>query len=163
MNSSRFPPQPSAALSDESVVEALRQTRLWPHFRSRTSTTHSRHHTCTVLGSSMSSLPKMSTGQAQMFSLARAVLQLQVVNGTCSSTLSSTDAQLNRPRIMPILLLDEATSSLDPETEAAMNHIIHSEFTAKGHTSIAITHRTNAPSGTAESVRAAQDIMVFHM
>jgi ABC-type thiamine transport system ATPase subunit len=59
---------------------------------------------------------------------------------------------------MPILLLDEATSSLDPGTEAAMRSIIHQEFTEKGHTIIAITHRL---SGVTENVRAGQDMFVL--
>ena len=59
---------------------------------------------------------------------------------------------------MPILLIDEATSSVDPETENAMRSIIKEEFTDKGHTVIAITHRL---SGMTESMRLGQDIVAL--
>lgn len=59
---------------------------------------------------------------------------------------------------MPVLLLDEATSSLDPGTESAMRSIIHQEFTEKGHTVIAITHRL---SGMTDSMRPGQDVVAL--
>lgn len=74
-----------------------------------------------------------------MFALARAIIQLQVLNHASSSAKS----QPYRGDLKPILLLDEATSSLDPETEATMRRIIQGEFTEKGHTTIAITHRAS--------------------
>lgn len=59
---------------------------------------------------------------------------------------------------MPILLLDEATSSLDPATESAMRSIIQEEFTDKGNTVIAITHRIG---GIAGNTRAGQDTVAL--
>ena len=96
----------------------------------------------------------MSTGQLQLFALARALVRLRVLNPP--SDLS--DATLNRSHIKPVLLLDEATSSVDPETEAAMRNIIHREFTERGHTVIAITHRL---SGVADNMRLDRDMVAF--
>lgn len=59
---------------------------------------------------------------------------------------------------MPILLLDEATSSLDPATESAMRSIIQEEFTDKGNTVVAITHRIG---GVAGSGRAGKDMVAL--
>ena len=59
---------------------------------------------------------------------------------------------------MPILLLDEATSSLDLEAESTIRRIIREEFTGKGHTVIAITHRL---SGMGESMRSGQDVVAL--
>lgn len=102
----------------------------------------------------MASLPQLSTGQLQLLALARAILQDQVLNGQPSTP----DSPSGRGRVMPILLLDEATSSLDPATESAMRGIIHEEFTERGHTVIAITHRLN---GVAETMRAGQDVVAL--
>jgi ATP-binding cassette, subfamily C (CFTR/MRP), member 1 len=88
----------------------------------------------------------MSAGQSQLFAVARAILQLQSLNHTLSG------------QVMPILLLDEATSSLDPEAESAIRSIIRQEFTQKGHTVIAITHRL---SGMIESMRPGRDIVAL--
>ena len=96
----------------------------------------------------------MSTGQLQLFALARALVRLRVLNPP--SDLS--DATLHRSHIKPVLLLDEATSSVDPETEAAMRNIIHREFTERGHTVIAITHRL---SGVADNMRLDRDMVAF--
>lgn len=145
-----FPnPQPSASLPEESLVAALERTHLWSHFRSENSTS-STMKTHEILDSSISSLPQLSTGQAQMLALTRAIVQLQVLNDPSSLA----KPQSYRGDIMPILLLDEATSSLDPETESAMRNIIRQEFTEKGHTVIAITHRL---SGMTEDMRSGRD------
>lgn len=79
------------------------------------------------------------------------MLQAQVLHN------QSAEAHSYSTHIKPILLLDEATSSLDQATESIMRRIIHEEFTAKGHTVIAITHRL---SGMAESMRPGQDVVV---
>lgn len=97
----------------------------------------------------------MSAGQVQIFTLARALLKLHVLNLSSSSMV----LEQNRERIMPILLIYEVTSSLDPATEAIMRTIIHEEFTEKGHTIIAITHRM---SGMEAYVRAGRDT-IFHL
>jgi ATP-binding cassette, subfamily C (CFTR/MRP), member 1 len=143
--------QPSGSLADETIVAALRRTCLWSHFNAGDSESRKTSH---ILGSSIASLPQMSTGQSQLFAVARAILQLQTVNRASSPTA----AQPHGGRTMPILLLDEATSSLDPETESAVRSIIREEFTEKGHTVIAITHRLSGMTG---SLRSGQDIVVL--
>lgn len=93
----------------------------------------------------------MSTGQSQLLALCRAMLQAQVLHDL------SAEGQSHSTHVKPILLLDEATSSLDQATESIMRRIIHEEFTAKGHTVIAITHRLG---GMAEYMRPGQDVVV---
>ncbi|OKL58645.1 hypothetical protein UA08_06138 [Talaromyces atroroseus] len=150
----RFNLDPAGFLSDDNIVAALEKTRLWSHFNLSDSTTSSSTpQACEILDSPVISLPQMSTGQAQMFALAQAILKRQGLNG-----LSTTEnAQFGHPNLMPIILLDEATSSLDPETEAVMYRIIHEEFTEKGHTIIAITHRLG---GVIEGLRVGRDMIV---
>jgi ATP-binding cassette, subfamily C (CFTR/MRP), member 1 len=102
----------------------------------------------------MTSLPQMSTGQIQLFALARAILQKEALN----STVHLSESKPNHGGFMPILLLDEATSSLDQKTESLVRSIIHQEFIEKGHTIISITHRL---SGVTESTRPGQDMLAF--
>ncbi|WYZ44670.1 hypothetical protein EsH8_VII_001106 [Colletotrichum jinshuiense] len=147
----RFNLDPSASLPDETVVATLQRISLWSHFVPEGSLTT---NTQQILDTSISSLPHMSTGQSQIFALARAILQLQSLN----HPLSLSRTQSNGRKIMPIILLDEATSSLDLETETAIRSIIQEEFVEKGHTVIAITHRLN---GVAESMRSGQDTVVL--
>lgn len=146
----RFNLDPSASLSDERIVTALEKTSLWPQFTSGSATEVNQ-----ILNSSMASLSQLSTGQLQLLALARAILQGQALNDPSSASESHPN---HGQRVMPILLLDEATSSLDPATELAMRSIIHEEFTAKGHTVIAITHRL---SGIIENMRAGQDVVAL--
>ncbi|TEA20925.1 ABC transporter atnG [Colletotrichum sidae] len=111
----RFNLDPSSSLSDEDIVAALRRTSLWSHFASASSAP-SVEEAREVLDRSIADLPQISTGQYQLFSLARAILRLRQLSQT------HVEAQ-----IKPILLLDEATSSLDLETEATIRRIIHEE------------------------------------
>ncbi|TDZ30378.1 ABC transporter atnG [Colletotrichum spinosum] len=142
----RFNLDPSSSLSDEDIVAALQRTSLWSHFASASSAP-SVEEAREVLDRPIADLPQLSTGQSQLFSLARAILRLRQLGQT------HVEAQ-----IKPILLLDEATSSLDLETEATIRRIIHEEFTHKGHTVIAITHRL---SGVSETLRSDKDIAVL--
>ncbi|KAL7815012.1 P-loop containing nucleoside triphosphate hydrolase protein [Trichoderma aethiopicum] len=146
----RFNLDPSASFPDEIIVKALEKTRLWPHFKPRTSIVKPS----VILSTSMAALPQMSTGQLQLLALARAILQVQHLN----TESSISEARPNGGRVMPILLLDEATSSLDPATESAMRSIIQEEFTDKGNTVVAITHRLG---GVAGSGRAGKDMVAL--
>ncbi|KAL6875904.1 P-loop containing nucleoside triphosphate hydrolase protein [Trichoderma longibrachiatum] len=146
----RFNLDPSASFPDEIIVKALEKTRLWPHFKPRTSIVKPS----IILSTSMAALPQMSTGQLQLLALARAILQVQHLN----TESSISEARPNGGRVMPILLLDEATSSLDPATESAMRSIIQEEFTDKGNTVVAITHRIG---GVAGSGRAGKDMVAL--
>ncbi|KAL6862008.1 P-loop containing nucleoside triphosphate hydrolase protein [Trichoderma novae-zelandiae] len=146
----RFNLDPSASFPDEIIVKALEKTRLWSHFKPRTSIVKPS----VILSTSMAALPQMSTGQLQLLALARAILQVQHLN----SESSISEARPNGGRVMPILLLDEATSSLDPATESAMRSIIQEEFTDQGNTVVAITHRLG---GIAGNGRAGKDTVAL--
>lgn len=92
----------------------------------------------------------------QLLSLARAVLRTRF-----EATYSDHTAS-NQPK--RILLLDEATSSLDPETDAIMQDVIREEFTERGHTVIAISHRLSVPSpGNSDMVAWVKDRTIKKM
>ncbi|KXH28361.1 hypothetical protein CSAL01_10659 [Colletotrichum salicis] len=148
----RFNLDPSTSLPDEIVITTLERVGLLSHFH--LGDTPSKEETRNTLDSSLSSLPQMSTGQSQLFALARALVQLQSINHPSKTPASASEGQ----HIMPILLLDEATSSLDTETESAIRDIIHQEFTEKGHTVMAITHRLG---GLTEGMRPGRDAVVL--
>ncbi|KAK1995506.1 P-loop containing nucleoside triphosphate hydrolase protein [Colletotrichum falcatum] len=147
----RFNLDPSGSLDDRAIVAALERTQMWSHFEAGDSPPRKARM---ILDSSVSSLPQMSTGQSQLFALSRAILRLQSLRNT--HDLSGFQSQ--GERIMPILLLDEATSSLDPDTEVAINNVIHKEFIEKGHTVIGITHRL---SGVSQNAQSGRDIVAM--
>lgn len=130
-------------------MAALERTNLWRHFSAGSGSTlpgpQKPIEASDILDATIASLPQMSTGQSQLFAVARAILQLHSLHDSDKNQPNEpyhdNGAAISRKRSMPILLLDEATSSLDPESEAAIRAIIHEEFTDKGHTVIAITHR----------------------
>ncbi|KAF4776651.1 hypothetical protein HER10_EVM0007842 [Colletotrichum scovillei] len=148
----RFNLDPSTTLPDEAIISALERVGLLSHFHLQN--TSSEEETRNTLDSPLSSLPQMSTGQSQLFALARALVQLYSINHPSESSANGTEGR----HIMPILLLDEATSSLDTETESAIRDIIRQEFTDKGHTVIAITHRLG---GVTEGLRPGRDAVVL--
>ncbi|KXH42042.1 hypothetical protein CNYM01_08392 [Colletotrichum nymphaeae SA-01] len=148
----RFNLDPSTSLPDEAIISALERVGLLSHFHLQN--TSSEEETRNPLDSPLSSLPQMSTGQSQLFALARALVQLKSINHPPESSANGTECR----HIMPILLLDEATSSLDTETESVTRDIIRQEFTDKGHTVIAITHRLG---GVTEGLRPGQDAVVL--
>ncbi|KAF9875444.1 hypothetical protein CkaCkLH20_07264 [Colletotrichum karsti] len=149
----RFNLDPSESLSDEAIIEALRRTDLWSHFKSGRSEL-SPVEASQILDTSIASLAQMSTGQTQLFALTRALLKLHQL----STRSISPETPSTGRRAMPVLLLDEATASLDPETESVMHKIIRDEFTDKGHTVIAITHRL---SGVADSLRQQDAVAIL--
>ncbi|KAF6805035.1 hypothetical protein CMUS01_14711 [Colletotrichum musicola] len=144
---------PSGSVADEAIVTALQRTSLWTHFTSAESAPPSARIGA-VLDSQISSLPQMSTGQTQLFALARVILQLQFLD----QTSDSSKHQFSGGGPMPVLLLDEATSSVDPKTEATMHRIVQDEFVEKGHTIITIAHRLG---GVAENMRPGKDVAVL--
>ncbi|OIW26584.1 ABC transporter [Coniochaeta ligniaria NRRL 30616] len=152
-SSLRFNLDPSASVPSETIVTALQRTGLWSHFTSDVSV-NAATKPRQVLNRSIANLPQMSTGQLQLFALARAIVRLQALNPPSSLE----DTTMHREHIKPVLLLDEATSSVDPETESLMRSIIHQDFTEKGHTVIAITHRL---SGVTENTRPDRDMVAF--
>jgi len=145
----RFNVDPNEHYNDEEIVTALKNTQLWKQFSRTEQTGHQQpsstedpiitSNVAQILDSPLSSLPQLSTGQQQLLSLARAVLRAQPP----ALTFPYADHPIS-VETRPILLLDEATSSLDEETEAMIYDIIQQEFTDKGHTVIAISHRLGA-------------------
>ncbi|OBT68976.1 hypothetical protein VE03_01419 [Pseudogymnoascus sp. 23342-1-I1] len=133
----------SSLLLDETLIVALKRTHLWQHFSPHGSELqHVSPEPKGVLDTNLSDLPSLSTGQLQLLSLTRAILQAQSRRGPSSSYLTSNGFFSSRP----IVILDEATSSLDPDTEAVVQDIIQEEFSRNGHTVIAVSHRTLASS-----------------
>jgi ATP-binding cassette, subfamily C (CFTR/MRP), member 1 len=126
---------PSESLSNQTIMDTLVKVKLWQHFsipemlRSadngenelNPSTSHP------LLDASLSSLPTLSTGQKQLLSLARALLQIYRLTTTIGCR--------------PVLLLDEATSSLDSDTEKILLDIVHQEWTCEHFTVIIISHK----------------------
>ncbi|KAI0133901.1 ABC transporter [Xylariales sp. AK1849] len=147
----RFNLDSAASLRDEAIAAALQRVGLWAHFTSGRSNVSPTEFRC-IMDKEMADLPPMSAGQLQLFALARALVRLEVLN----PPRSLLDVALNRPHLMPILLLDEATSSLDPDTESVMQNVLHQNFTERGHTVIAITHRL---SGVTENMRSDRDMV----
>lgn len=146
----RYNVDPMEHYSDEEIITALEKTQLWTQFSQprengqqtafggdQDTTKPDTEH---ILDSTLKSLPQLSTGQQQLLSLARAVLRAQLP----ARAIPYADDMTAQVKIKPILLLDEATSSLDEETEAMIYEIIQQEFTDKGHTVIAISHRLGA-------------------
>ncbi|KPM40571.1 hypothetical protein AK830_g5983 [Neonectria ditissima] len=149
----RFNLDPSGCLSDETIVAALQKTQLWSRF-DRSSSTSDSTQACQVLRKSVSSLPPMSSGESQLFALARALLRLQSLN----HPRNPSGSRISHDYIKPILLLDEATSSVDSTTESVMRRIIDEEFSEKGLTVIAITHRL---SGLADSTKWRKSVVAL--
>ncbi|KAF4437176.1 hypothetical protein FACUT_5830 [Fusarium acutatum] len=98
-----------------------------------------------ILDGPLNSLPHMSTGQTQLFALARAILRAEHSSVTGSK---------------PILLLDEATSSVDGLTESTMRRIVKDVFTDNGHTVIEITHRLSGFGDIARTTRNSPEVKV---
>ncbi|KAK0618103.1 P-loop containing nucleoside triphosphate hydrolase protein [Bombardia bombarda] len=97
-----------------------------------------RTDTSNILDRTLSTLPVLSGGQAQLLALARGVAQ--------SWALSRANRGIGsgNSRARPIVLLDEVTSSLDAITETTVYDIVQEEFVARGHTVIMVTHRLGA-------------------
>ncbi|KAH9209825.1 P-loop containing nucleoside triphosphate hydrolase protein [Leptodontidium sp. 2 PMI_412] len=149
----RFNIDASETLSDDIIIATLEKTHLWGHFsihckdqQDRDSPLHDVNDTyiknLNPLDLQLSAFPILSSGQMQLLSLARAILRTQLET-TYSDQISPSTSSAQPKRI---LLLDEATSSLDPETDSIMQDVIRKEFTERGHTVIAISHRLSVPS-----------------
>ncbi|KAF7595724.1 hypothetical protein BBP40_005169 [Aspergillus hancockii] len=137
----RFNLDPDETVTDATLIQLLRKTRLWNHFRQLSKL---RHQDTLLSGEAlldlpMSSLPPLSVGQLQLLSLSRALALAQAISGAIHRDVP-TPASLNERR--PILLLDEATSAIDPDTEGVMQDVIE-EFTHIGYTVVFVIHRVS--------------------
>jgi ABC-type multidrug transport system fused ATPase/permease subunit len=95
-----------------------------------------------VLDMPVSKLPDLSSGQAQLFALARALITKRtLVAGS-----------------KPVLLLDEPTAAIDPVTEAKILDVINAEFGAEGYSIILITHR---PEAVIKRSNGRQDLILL--
>ncbi|CAK7229469.1 hypothetical protein SCUCBS95973_007233 [Sporothrix curviconia] len=152
----RFHLDPAETLPDTALAEALRRTRLLRLFAGSSyddsleaalTTPSSSSSSSSLWDRALSSFPVLSAGQAQLLSLARALLQLQ--------TRSSGKRK-------PIVLLDEITASLDAETEAAVYDVVEEVFikgrAGAGHTVLVVTHR---PAALARRLRPGQDATIW--
>lgn len=125
----RFHVDPEEIYSNTQIIEVLKQAYLWPIL----SQSHSGQQDTpvfSILDSPLNSLPSLSAGQAQLLSLARAILRSQ-----------SSPHDHFRDSSKQILLMDEATSSLDPKTERICHDLIDKWFTKRGFTVVMVTHR----------------------
>ncbi|KAI0889767.1 ABC transporter [Annulohypoxylon maeteangense] len=128
----RFNVDPTETLSNDTIIEVLSKVYLWQHFSSNLDEDElgdDNASTHLILDRTLTSLPPLSVGQRQLLALARALLQVYVVNTSGAK---------------PIILLDEATSSLDSSTEKVILDIINEELASKGHTVIMVAHRVGA-------------------
>ncbi|KAJ4315645.1 hypothetical protein N0V94_005842 [Neodidymelliopsis sp. IMI 364377] len=113
----RFNVDPSSSFDTDAPIEdALKLVGLWTLVRTRGG-----------VHAEMSAL-RLSSGQSQLFALARAALLLQSRRGK-NGNQSST-----------VLLLDEVTANLDAKTEARMMEVLNGE-TFRGLTVLAVAHR----------------------
>ncbi|PWY78211.1 P-loop containing nucleoside triphosphate hydrolase protein [Aspergillus heteromorphus CBS 117.55] len=121
---------PTGTIPDEEIIATLEKVRLWHVFTSRDSTAQTQipdpssveiaiqPETC--LDAALKDYP-LSTGEQQMFSLARAML-MRFTRGK-------------------LVILDEATSNIDKETDALIQQLLRVEF--QGYTVLTVAHRLN--------------------
>ena len=111
---------PTETVSDDLLVRALKKVMVWQHITSQDTV----RNPAEVLDAPMSALPVLSSGQAQLLALARALAKREVAK-----------------QRKPIIVLDEATSSLDPESESLIHDVVDEEFVGNCYTVIMVTHR----------------------
>ncbi|KAI1107946.1 ABC transporter [Jackrogersella minutella] len=142
----RFNVDPTGTLSNDTIIEALYKVNIWQHFNTildRERPCDAPASTHPILDRTLTSFPPLSVGQGQLLALARALLQVYVIDTSGAR---------------PIILLDEATSSLDLVTENLILKIIHEEFTCKGYTIIMVAHRVGA---AVSHLRKGLDVVVW--
>lgn len=131
----RFNLDPSETLGNDTIVTVLRKVKLLHQFQLLSTNSSSglqveqNEDINRVLETSLSLLPNLSAGQAQLLALGRALLQTHSISESGHK---------------PVILLDEATSSLDVETERLMLSIVQEEYVLKGYTVIMVAHRLEA-------------------
>lgn len=106
------------------IINTLKRVGLWSHFLGNSEEYGGDGHP--ILDQKLSSFSAFSAGQAQIFTLCRGILKAEA---------------LRADGVRPVVLLDEVTSTLDSTTEGAVQRIIEDELSAKGHTTIMVSHR----------------------
>jgi ABC-type multidrug transport system fused ATPase/permease subunit len=140
----RFNLDPSGALPDQILVEALTRTGLWSHLTSGNGGSNPPSGSeSTIFDIVVSELPRFSFGQCQLFALSRALVRTN---------------ELRAMGMRPPLLLDEVTAAVDADTEAAIHDIVDDEFTSKGHTVIIVAHKVGMMT---KYLRPDQDAVVW--
>lgn len=122
----------------DDIIFALKITGLWPVFCNALAITSDDNNTPVLpdalLSARLSSLPLLTPGQLQLFSMARAILQL----GPRESPRSLHDSR------RPIVLLDEPTASLDAFSEHTLYKLLDTHFARSGSTVLIISHKLEA-------------------
>jgi ABC-type multidrug transport system fused ATPase/permease subunit len=144
----RFNLDPGGSLTDRAIADTLERVELWPHFftagshvkEKQTHADNNNHHS--ILDQKLSSLPDLSAGQAQIFSLCRGILKAQALRADGGR---------------PVVLLDEVTSVLDAATEATVQRLVESELAGNGHTVVMVSHRSGQ---VVELARPGRDVLV---
>jgi ABC-type transport system involved in cytochrome bd biosynthesis fused ATPase/permease subunit len=149
----RFNLDHSALLADSTIMEVLEKTDLLAHFNSSAADGQIKPNQegHAILDEPLSSLPVMSGGQAQLLAMARAIIQLKVLD-------EPRDYRDRHSPLKPIILLDEVTSSLDAATEERVYDLVQEEFVSNGHTVLMVTHRVGS---YARRLRRCQDKVVW--
>jgi len=94
-----------------------------------------------------------SSGQRQLFCLARAVLRLNPQGGTRLRPANSFKQGAGNYSGLRVLLLDEATATVDTATDACLQRMLRREFS--GVTVLAIAHRL-------ETILDSDKVLVLH-
>ncbi|KAF2418454.1 P-loop containing nucleoside triphosphate hydrolase protein [Tothia fuscella] len=142
---------PQQQASPQLIIQTLRRMRLWQHFcnhegtsdgvdvvrRSDADHSESFEESTNILDLPLCSLAPLSEGQTQLFSFARALIQIHPLEQSTGSVL---------PPCRLIILLDEPTSSLDSNTEIVILDIIRKEFMEAGHAAVIVAHRLSVIS-----------------
>lgn len=133
----RFNLDSTETLGKDRICSALEKVNLLRHFQISSndesgaagSQQEQEGSMSKALDSPLYSLCRLSTGQAQLLALARALLQVH---------------NITESGYKPVILLDEATSSMDTDTEKVMLSVVQEEFIAKGYTVLMVAHRLGA-------------------
>lgn len=129
----RFNLDPTATVGDEIIRAALKSTGLWNAVSSGP-----EEEDAGLLDKKLSALPPLSSGQQQLFALARAIVQKH--RAAAAHPYSDNDGGYPHSS-KPIVLLDELTAFMDSATETTVYDTIEKEFVAEGHTVIIVSHR----------------------
>ncbi|KAJ3496303.1 hypothetical protein NLG97_g2757 [Lecanicillium saksenae] len=128
----RFNLDPTTTVGDETLTAALITTDLWGGFSSVNDAAED------ILDQKLSKLPPLSSGQRQLFALARAIAQKH----RASSPQPYSDSEGGpQHRAKPIVLLDELTAFMDSATESKVYDIVEKEFVSENHTVVIVSHR----------------------